>query len=176
MELTSALRLLAALSSIQLAACGALTGSRDPYWLKDESPRFPSTIDSLTAYHAYVWNLTAAEWPRESDLVRETVACDGRLFQRVRQAIVAAAPAAPHPERARAQQLLEKCEGEARNDASLRSFIALLRDELAERRRLEERARDETRRADALDQKLRELKAIEVDLLERARPAGVRKP
>lgn len=172
----SAKRGLLAAASIWLAACGVLTGPRDQYWLKDDSPRFPSAVDSLTAYHAYAWKLTAAEWLRESDLVRETAARDPQLFQRVRQAILATSPAAPLPERMRAQQMLEQCERDAKNDAALRSFIVLLREELAERRRLEERARDETRRADALDRKLGEIRAIELDLLDRARLPGARKP
>ncbi len=176
MKLNAYVRIIAVLIAVPVAACGSLTGTGDQYWLKDEGPRFPSTDESLAAYHAYVWNLTAAEWARESERVHGAVGRDQHLFQRVREAIVAAAPAAPQREHARAQQLLEQCEREAQNAPSLKALIALLRDELAERRRLEDRLRDETRRADEADQKLGALKAIELNLLERGRPAGNRKP
>lgn len=173
------IRLAAALICLPLAACGNLggfMGARDQYWLKEDAPRFASDAESLVAYHRYVWSLDTVEWARESERVRDA-ARNPSLFQRLRQAVLAAAPAASPRDHARAQQLFEQCEAEAKNaGASLKAVIVLLRDELAERRRLEERVREEARRAEELDQKLGALKAIELNMLQRNRPGGAPKP
>jgi hypothetical protein len=54
--------------------------------------------------------------------------------------------------------------------------VALLRAEMAERARGDERLREAQRRAEEQTQKLNELKAIERNLLERGAAPGQRKP
>ncbi|HEX8964667.1 MAG TPA: hypothetical protein VF801_16830 [Rhodocyclaceae bacterium] len=169
-------RLASILLVLALAACGSMTGPRDQYWLKDGAPRFPSDAESLVAYHRYVWRLDTVEWARENERVRDAAARSPGPFQRLRQAVLAAAPAATPRDHARAQQMLEQYEHDTPNgDAALKAVVGMLREELAERRRLEERVREEARRAEDLDQKLGALKAIELNMLQRRKPAG-RKP
>lgn len=166
-------RTVAILACASLAACASLDTPQDQYWLKpDSSLRIPSATDSLAAYHAYVWALNTAEWKRETALLREAVARDKRLFQRVRQAIVASAPVAPPKEHQRAMALLEHCERESRGDNSLKNLVAVLMAELAERIRLETQLRDESRRSEDLEQKLNALRNIDLNLMDRNRPAG----
>lgn len=164
-----ALTLLAAF----LAACSPVTlrGSGNQYWLKSSSTVILTTTDSLIAYHAYVRSLSGAEWNRESEQVREAVQKDGSEFQRLRLSIVMAAPLTGPREHARAMQQLEQLERETqKQNSSLHGLITVLKAELAERRRLEDALRDESRRADDLEQKLDALKAIERNLLERSQP------
>ncbi len=183
MALKLRLRLLAVLACLPLAACsslgdfslGSLTGKRGDYWLKDDAPRFPSDAESLIAYHRYAWSLDTVDWAREGERLRAAATHDSSLPQRLRQAVHAAAPAATPRDHARAQQLFEQYERDAQSDASLHAVVVLLRDELAERRRLEDRVRDEASRADDLDQKLGALKAIELNMLQRSHPAGAKK-
>ncbi|TWO79230.1 hypothetical protein [Denitratisoma oestradiolicum] len=156
-----------------LAACSPVTlrGSGNQYWLKSSSAVILTTTDSLIAYHAYVRSLSGAEWNRESEQVREAVQKDGSEFQRLRLAMVMAVPLTGPREHARAMQQLEQLERETqKQNSSLHGLIAALKAELAERRRLEDALRDESRRADDLEQKLDALKAIERNLLERSQP------
>jgi hypothetical protein len=170
-------RTLATLACAALAACGSLEVPGEQYWLKtDNSLRIPSAAESLAAYHAYVWALSPAEWKRENTLLREAVSRDKRVFQQVRQAIVASAPVAPPREHQRALALLERCERDTRNDNSLRTLVAVLLAEVTERLRLETQVRDEAKRAEDLEQKLNALRNIDLKLMERGRPAGSPKP
>lgn len=164
-------RLACVLLWLVLSACSSvsLRGGGSPYWLKASDPVIVTATDSLLAYHAYVRGLSAAEWSREIEQVREAASREGSEFQRLRQAIAAAAPAAGVREHLRAMQQFEQLERQSQKQSSdLRGLIAMLRNELAERRRLEDALRDESRRADDLEQKLGALKAIERNLQERS--------
>lgn len=159
------------LLALALSACGGpMKKPADDYWLAADA-RNASAVESLVAYQAYVWTLSADDLAKESARVRDAAARDPGDFQRLRSAIAAAAPAAPPRERARAAQMLEQMEKESR-DAHQASLLAALRSELAERRRLEERWRDEARRADDLEKKLDALKSIEKSIIDRNQPAG----
>lgn len=157
-----------------LAACSPVTlrGSGNQYWLKSSSAVILTTTDSLIAYHAYVRSLSSAEWNRESEQVREAVQKDGSEFQRLRLAIVMAVPITGPREHARAMQQLEQLERETQkqNNSSLYGLIVVLKAELAERRRLEDALREESRKLDDMGQKIDALKAIERNLLERNPP------
>jgi hypothetical protein len=168
------LLLLAAL----LPACTSVSwrGSGDQYWLKASSPAIVTATDSLLAYHAYVRGLSASEWSKEAEQAREAASRDGSEFQRLRQAIAAAAPAAGPREHVRALQQFEQLERDSqKRNSALGGLIAAFKAELAERRRLEEALRDESRRADGLEQKLDALKAIERNLLDRNHPVPAAK-
>lgn len=156
-----------------LAACSPVTlrGSGNQYWLKSSSSVILTTTDSLIAYHAYVRSLSSAEWNRESEQVREAVQKDGSEFQRLRLAIVMAVPITGPREHARAMQQLEQLERETqKQNSSLHGLIVVLKTELAERRRLEDALREESRKVDDMEQKIDALKAIERNLLERNPP------
>ena len=162
-------------ASLGLAACGTLAPQR-PYWIKSDSPAPASSVDAMIAYHAFAAGLGAADWARESARLR-TTAREADETQCVRQAMLAAAPAAPAAERAQAGAAYEQCERELRKrESSLVGLVVLLRVELAERIRSEERQREAQRRADEQTQKLDELKAIERNLLERSTAPKPKKP
>lgn len=165
--------LVLALLAALLAACSPVTlrGSGNQYWLKSSSSVILTTTDSLIAYHAYVRSLSSAEWNRESEQVREAVQKDGSEFQRLRLTIVMAAPITGPREHVRAMQQFEQLERETqKQNSSLHGLIVVLKAELAERRRLEDALREESRKVEDMEQKIDALKAIERNLLERNPP------
>ncbi|MDP3514556.1 MAG: hypothetical protein Q8S20_17590, partial [Sulfuritalea sp.] len=101
-------------------------------------------------------------------------------FRLLQYAMVLAAPAATAADHRRAQQLLDPLArpGEGHN-SELHALASLMRANLAEHRRLEDgshslaqRAREEQRRAEELEQKLEAIKDIEKSLLPRDKPKG----
>lgn len=122
--------------------------------------------------------LTGSEWTRENENLKETLGKNAGEFDRLRQIMFLVAPASPARERSRVVPLLMMLEKDAQKSGSaLMPLIQLLRTEFDERRRLEDKLRDETRKSDDLEQKLEALKAIEKNLSERRRmPQGVNKP
>lgn len=174
------------LSSILFFCSGLLAGcaqfgasSSDAYWIKADAKKSAMTpVESALAYYAYVHPLTGVEWVRENESLKEAVGKSAAEFDRLRQILLLIAPAAPARERLRAPQLLAVLEKDAQKSGSaFLPLIQLLRTELDERRRLEDKLRDESRKSDDLEQKLEALKAIEKNLSERRRiPQGVNKP
>lgn len=161
---------------LSFTACGTLTGRpTDEYWFKSDAKTFASATDSLLAYKAYVWPLSAAELAKENEQLRDALARDSGEFQRLRQIIAAAAPAAGLREHARAPQLIDQLERDGRG-SRFATLLAALRAELAERRRIEDKLRDEARRADDVEQKLDALKNIEKSLIDRTGTPAGKKP
>ncbi len=162
------------LLAFALSACGTLGGRpADEYWLKGNVARDATATDSLLAYQAYVWTLPADELARESEKARDAASRDPGEFQRLRVALAAAAPAASAKDHGRATQMLDQIDKDARG-SRFAGLLAALRAELAERRRMEDKLRDESRRADDLDRKLGAVKSIEKSLIDRGQPAPVR--
>jgi len=186
-RMQSLLMLGSVLIGAALAGCGVFTSGRSDSVaaVRADSSRVATSAESLLAYHAYVKALSAADWQKESELLRDAMvkeaapkAAATNEVQRLRLAVLVMAPAAPGKERARALPLLEQLERDGQKSASrLLNLITLLRADLVERRRLEERLSTETRRADDLEQKLNELVVIERNLHDRSRPvSGPKKP
>lgn len=158
-----------------LVACGAQPVKR-PDWVKSETQTSISMFESMIAYHAFAAGLSTTDWVREMANLRTSPRTNDETLC-VRQAMLAAAPGAPAAERAQAVGVYEQCERELRRrDSQLVGFVALLRAELAERIRYEERLREAQRRADERAQKLDELKEIERNLLERSTGPRPKKP
>lgn len=165
---------------VLLSACAPLAPSvrsEDTPWLKADAARPHSLADAGLSYYAHARGLNAAEWARENEALREAVARNPSDFLRLRQALLLLAPAAPAKEQARLGPLLERVERDTqKSPASLHALVQLLRGELEERRRLEDKLRDEGKKNEELEQKLEALKAIEKNLLDRRRTApGVSK-
>lgn len=130
--------------------------------------RNDTPLDAVIAFHARAQTLKGADWAREYSRLAALTGDESRCL---RQAILAAAPAAPdyaHP-----AALFEQCERELRKrDSPLLGLATLLRSEYAERVRCEEKAREANRRADEATQKLNDLRAIERNLRERGQGTG----
>lgn len=158
-----------------LAACGTQSVKR-PYWIKSESRISSSTLESMIAYHAFAATLGMTDWVREMANLRTELGTNDETLC-VRQAMLAAAPAAPAAERAQAIGAYEQCERELRRrNSQLVGLVEMLRAELAERIRYEERLREAQRRSDERAQKLDELKEIERNLLERSTVPKTKRP
>ena len=156
--------------SVILAACANLAPvpSDDNYWLKADAQWSLSVVDSALAYYAYTRTLGAADWGRENEALKNLTARKPDEFNRLRQIILLMAPATPLKERGRALPLLEKLDKDVqKSSATLQPLIALLRSELEERRRLEDKLRDEGKKNEELEQKLEAQKAAEKELLQK---------
>lgn len=162
------IRLVSLLILVLPAACSTLdtfpmiddTGSATA-----DSRKERSAADSALLYYAYARNLSPTEWARENELSKEAVARNPSDMHRLRQVLLLLAPVAPPREHARAPALLEKLDKELQKSSPrLQPLITLLRSELDERRRLEEKLRDEAKKNEELEQKLEAGKAIEKDL------------
>jgi len=152
--------------------------SEETAWLKPEAPRPTSLLEASLAYYAHARTLGPAEWTRENEALKEAVARTPADFHRLRQALLLLSPAAPAKETGRLAPLLERLEKDTqRSTSGLHPLVVLLRAEVEERRRLEEKLRDESKKNEELEQKLEALKAIEKNLIERRRlPPPVSKP
>lgn len=155
-----------------LAACANLPmvpmENDDNYWLKADAQWSLSAVDSALAYYAYTRTLGAADWGRENEALKNLTAKKLDDFNRLRQIILLLAPATPAKERGRALPLLEKLDKDAqKSSAALQPLIALLRNEIEERRRLEEKLRDEGKKSEELEQKLEAQKVAERELLQK---------
>lgn len=163
-----------------LSSCALLKAPRDTYWLDPQAPRPGSDAISLLHYAAYTRNLAGKPLAEETERVRLAYAADKSDFRLLQYTMVLSVPAATAADRRRAQQLLDPLAqpGDGR-DSELLALASLMRANLAEYRRLEDgshsqaqRAREEQRRAEDLENKLESLKDIEKSLLPRDKAAG----
>lgn len=153
-----------------IAGCGALKSreaGRDTPWLTAGQTLLVSEAEALLLYHEYLRRLSGAELNREHEGVRQSHARSGADFTRVQLAMLLSLPAAGFRDDGRAIGLLEPLLKEGAVSSEMRALAHLLHAQISEHRRLEERARDEQRRAEGLQQKLEALKSIEKSLLER---------
>jgi len=165
-----------------LAACApsgpsAVRGEDTP-WLKPGAPRPASVVDAALAYHAHVRTLGPSDWNRENEALKDAFAKSPSDFQRLRQVLLLLAPNAPAKEQGRLPALLDRLEKDTQKSTfGLHPLVVLLRSEFDERRRLEDKLREESKKNEELEQKLEALKNIEKNLLERRRvPPPVSKP
>ncbi|MBI3094103.1 MAG: hypothetical protein HYY97_04465 [Rhodocyclales bacterium] len=163
-----------------LSSCALFKPPADAYWLDPQGPRPSGDAASLLHYALYARNLAGKQLAEETERVRLAWTAEKTDFRLLQYAIVLAAPAATAADHRRAQQLLDPLArpGEGRN-SELHALASLMRANLAEHRRLEDgshslaqKAREEQRRAEELEQKLEALKDIEKSLLPRDKPKG----
>lgn len=191
-------RLSAVAMIVLVAACGNLGGSasspewgrnpaQDEPWLKGVSAG--NRTESLLHWFDHARRLSAAEWSREHEQLRQHFGADKSDFTRLRLGMLLAAPNAPAREQARAASVLEPLTRDANGrDPGLRALAQLVAADIAERRRLAEelqsatqqlqsttqqlqsatqRQKEDAARATDLEQKLEALKAIEQNLQHR---------
>ncbi len=151
-----------------LAGCGAFPPRDAAPW--DHSIGFLPTGDTerLLAYFEYLKRLPPGELHREYNTVRQVQAQQRDDFSRVQLALLLDLPGTGFSDQAKAIELLEPLTAlEQRNASVLRLFAYYLAETMKQNKRQQDRAREEQRRADALQQKLEALKAIERSLIER---------
>lgn len=166
-----------------LNSCALLKPPREAYWLDPQGPRPGSDAVSLLHYAAYARNLGGKQLAEETERVRLAWTAEKTDFRLLQYVLALSVPAASPADHRHALQLLDPLlrPGDG-HDSELQALASLMRANLAEHRRLEDgshsnaqKAREEQRRAEELEQKLEALKDIEKSLLPRGKPAGRRK-
>lgn len=135
----------------------------------------PRSVADLLEYYDALRRTDAATRAREHERARQAYSPQQGPYARVRLALFGALPGADPEQQAQALTLLEPVARDDRpQDRDLQRFAALLHASVQEQRRLADgaagatqRAREEARRADDLQQKLDALKSIEKSLIER---------
>lgn len=135
----------------------------------------PRGVAELLEYYDGLRRTDAATRAREQDRAKALFQQQQSPYARVQLALFGALPGATAEQQAQALTLLEPVAQDDRpRDRELQRFAALLHATLQENRRAADaatsagqRAREESRRADDLQQKLDALKSIEKSLIER---------
>jgi hypothetical protein len=175
----------AALAAALLAGC-ALLEEQPPAPVKGEPaarpapspPAVPALVRSvadLLEYYDALRRTDAASRAREHERAKQAYNPQQGAYARVRLALFGVLPGADPEQQSQALALLEPVARDERpQDRDLQRFAALLYAGIQEQRRAAEgaagaaqRAREEARRADDLQQKLDALKSIEKSLIER---------
>lgn len=139
------------------------------------APAAPPGVSDLLEYYDGLRRTDAATRAREHERAKQALGQQRNAYNRVRLALFGVLPGADGEQQARALELLEPvARDDTPPDRELQRFAALLHASIQEQRRLAEgaagasqRAREESRRADELQQKLDALKSIEKSLIER---------
>lgn len=158
----AAITTVAAVLACLLTGCAQLRlPPQDESPLKIGQARSGGRAGPLLLYADYVRNLSAADYGRELDNMRQIAAKDKSDFRQLQYALALLMPGG---DARKAQQLIDAFSKEGRNpDPELVALANLINADLAERRRLEA----SSRRADDLEKKLEAMKNIEMGLIQR---------
>lgn len=142
-------------------------------------PPQPSDLDRLLLQFDSVRRMQPPEAAKELEQARQSFNRAKTDYNRVQLALLSLLPNAGRDD-AKAAALLEPMLKEASKEKTgtgggLRAFATLLYNQIAEERRLEERMKEEQKRADSLQQKLDALKQVEKSLIDREQSQGPRK-
>ncbi len=130
----------------------------------------PSDLDRLLLQFDSVRRMQGAEASRELEQARQSFNRAKTDYNRVQLALLSLLPGTGARDDAKAAALLEPMLKDSSRDRSgngLRAFAALLYNQIAEERKLDDRMKEEQKRADSLQQKLDALKQVEKSLLDR---------
>jgi hypothetical protein len=115
-----------------------------------------------------VRKMPAAEAARELEQARQVFGRSKTEYNRLLYAVLSLLPSTGGPDDAKAAALLEPMLKDRTNPSNgLRAFAAFLYFQIAEDRKMEERMREEQKRADSLQEKLDALKEVEKSLIDR---------
>ena len=115
-----------------------------------------------------VRKMPAAEATRELEQARQAFGRSKTEYNRLLYAVLSMLPSTGGPDDAKAAALLEPMLKDRTNPGNgLRAFAAFLYYQIAEDRKMEERMREEQKRADSLQEKLEALKEVEKSLIDR---------
>ena len=149
-----------------------------PPEVKPEPPPPPepqqSELNRLLIQSESVRRMPAADAAKELEHARQAFGRSKTDYNRLLYAVLLLLPSAGGPDDAKAGGLLEPMLKD-RGSNGLRAFAAFLYFQIAENRKMEERMREEQKRADALQEKLEALKEVEKNLLDREQPSPRKK-
>lgn len=137
-----------------------------------------SDVEALLQYYEVIRGLSGNELGRERERARQTYARNKTDYNRVQLALHAALPEAGADEQTTGLALIEPLLKESQGQNSgLRRFAILLNAMITENRRIadqlqnaNQKAKEEQRRGEDLQQKLDALKSIEKSLIQREQP------
>lgn len=148
-----------------------LAGCSQPMLLKPAST--PST-EPLIFAQRYA-SLSAENQKKEYTLATQALSRGSDPTTRLKAALIFSLPSSRYRDNERALALLEEVLRDKQADADSRALAGVLKDYLSERQKLEsnasranQKAAEEQKRADSLQQKLDDLKNIEKALIERS--------
>jgi hypothetical protein len=128
----------------------------------------PSELYRLLVQSENVRKMQAADAARELEQARLAFVRSKTDYNRLQYAVLSLLPNAGGHDEAKAAALLEPMLKDKSSGATgLRAFGAFLYFQIAENRKMEDRMRDEQKRADSLQEKLDALKEVEKSLLDR---------
>lgn len=123
-----------------------------------------------------VRKMPAAEAARELEQARQAFARSKTDYNRLLYAVLSLLPSTGGPDEAKAASLIEPMLKDKGNPGNgLRAFAAFVYFRVAENRRMEDRMREEEKRADSLQEKLDALKEVEKSLIDREQSAPRKK-
>lgn len=122
-----------------------------------------------------VRRMAAGEAARELEQARQSFARAKTDYNRLLYALLLLLPSTGGPDDAKAAALLEPMLKEKGSGNGMRAFANFVYLQLADNRKLEERLRDEQKRADSLQEKLDALKEVEKSLIDREQSAPQKK-
>ena len=124
-------------------------------------------LNRLLAQSESVRKMPAADAAKELEQARQAFARSKTDYNRLLYALLSLLPSAGGPDDAKATALLEPLLKDKSASNGLRQFAAFLYFQIAENRKMEERMREEQKRAESLQEKLDALKEVEKNLLDR---------
>lgn len=160
-----------------LAACMHVPQTQPPDTVSEVSHTGHVAQSSTDQLFSYLRGFI--EWPPEvqkselAKLNQELSRNKTDVNNRMKLAMLYAAPTSRIRDESKAQVLLDELQKDKNLDNSHKALVNLLRDFLQETGKHAQKSRDEQKRADALQQKLDELKNIEKTMVDRDQ--GVRK-
>ncbi len=122
-----------------------------------------------------VRKMPATEATRELEQARQAFGRSKTEYNRLLYAVLSLLPSTGGPDEAKAAALLEPMLKDRTTGNGLRAFAAFLYFQIAEDRKMEERMREEQKRADSLQEKLDALKEVEKSLIDREQSAPRKK-
>lgn len=123
-----------------------------------------------------VRKMPAADAARELEQARQAFSRSKTDYNRLLYAMLSLLPSAGGPDDAKAAALLEPMLKDKGNPGNgLRAFAAFLYFQISENRKMEDRMREEQKRADSLQEKLDALKEVEKSLIDREQSAPRKK-
>lgn len=130
----------------------------------------PAEVDRLLVQSENVRRMQASDAARELEQARQAFNRARTDYNRVQLALLSLLPNTGGRDEARALALLEPLSRDVSKDKSagaLRALATLLYNQITEARKIDEKMKEEQKRADSLQQKLDALKQVEKSLLDR---------
>lgn len=150
-----------------ISACAQLPGANSTTGTISQTPTAVSGSTSRLDVLDFAENFGEMSLEAQKKELHQNSQNKNDLTSRIKVAMIYALPASKLRDTNKAQALLDDLSKEKNLDGDRKILTLIMRDYIAENNKLGNKARDEQRRADTLQQKLDELKNIEKMMLER---------